>query len=90
MWAGDPNAKTFPFGISCEFYRVVCFYNLQSCLMRNTFLATYHTFQCGDPKYKHLQYKTFVGNGRFVVNENPRSITVESRISEVIPSNDQD
>ncbi|KAK3339659.1 hypothetical protein B0T25DRAFT_618165 [Lasiosphaeria hispida] len=68
MWAGDPDTKTFPFGIS----------------------STYHTFQSGDPKYKHLQYKTFVGNGRFVVNENPRTITVESRISEVIPSNDLD
>ncbi|KAK0724654.1 hypothetical protein B0H67DRAFT_568453 [Lasiosphaeris hirsuta] len=68
MWAGHPDTKTFPFGIS----------------------STYHTFQSGDPKYKHLQYKTFVGNGRFVVNENPRSITVESRISEVIPSNAQD
>ncbi|KAK4673960.1 hypothetical protein QC763_0019390 [Podospora pseudopauciseta] len=67
MWAGDENAKTFPFGIS----------------------STYHTFQSGDPKYKHLQYKTFVGNGRFVVNDD-RSITVESRISEVIPSNDLD
>ncbi|KAL9629849.1 MAG: hypothetical protein Q9164_006694, partial [Protoblastenia rupestris] len=52
--------------------------------------STVHTFETGDAKYKHLEYKTFVGNGRFVVNDNPRSITVESRISEVIASNDMD
>ncbi|KAI0891390.1 hypothetical protein F4806DRAFT_506597 [Annulohypoxylon nitens] len=50
--------------------------------------TTTHTFSTGDPKYKFLETKTFVGNGRFVINENPRSITVESRISEVIASND--
>ncbi|KAI2463318.1 hypothetical protein F4781DRAFT_437551 [Annulohypoxylon bovei var. microspora] len=50
--------------------------------------TTTHTFSTGDPKYKHLEKKTFVGNGRFVINENPRSITVESRISEVVASND--
>lgn len=85
MWAGDPNAKTFPFGISGMYYDWAL--ALKSGL---TTLATYHTFKSGDPRYKELQYKTFVGNGRFIVNENPRSVTVESRISEVIASNDFD
>ncbi|RAO73523.1 uncharacterized protein BHQ10_009535 [Talaromyces amestolkiae] len=68
MFEKDPNAKTFPFGIS----------------------STVHTFRTGNPKYKHLENKTFVGNGRFVITQNPFSITVESRISEVIPSCDMD
>ncbi|KAL5120858.1 hypothetical protein ACEQ8H_001339 [Pleosporales sp. CAS-2024a] len=74
MWAGDANAKTFPFGISGKREQA----------------HDYHSNESGHGKYKHLQYKVFVGNGRFVVNENPRSFTVESRISEVIPSNDMD
>ncbi|RWA11906.1 hypothetical protein EKO27_g3190 [Xylaria grammica] len=52
--------------------------------------TTVHSFSTGEPKYKHLEQKTFVGNGRFVIGENPRTICVESRISEVIASCDGD
>ena len=52
--------------------------------------TTFHTFQVGDPKYKFLEKNTFVGNGRFIVKNDPRKVTVESRISQVVPSADMD
>lgn len=42
--------------------------------------------QVGDPNYKDLENSTWVGNGRFVL-EGER-LSVESRVSKVIPSTD--
>ncbi|KAF2136925.1 uncharacterized protein K452DRAFT_322081 [Aplosporella prunicola CBS 121167] len=49
-----------------------------------------HTFEAGDPRYSFLGHHKFVGNGRFVVQQNPTRITVETRISQVVPSTDED
>ncbi|KAJ8096593.1 hypothetical protein POJ06DRAFT_241250 [Lipomyces tetrasporus] len=45
-----------------------------------------HTFFSGDPTLKELENMTLVGNGRMLVDEETRAITVESRISKVVPA----
>lgn len=44
--------------------------------------------QVGDAKYQDLVNSTWVGNGRFVVDNG--KLTVESRVSKLIPSRDMD
>lgn len=51
-------------------------------------LAMYLTFEVGSGKYKQLENCTFVGNGRFVVEDG--KISVESRWSVVVPSTASD
>ncbi|KAH8645852.1 hypothetical protein BGZ60DRAFT_424898 [Tricladium varicosporioides] len=48
-----------------------------------------HTFQSGHPTFSGLENSTFAGNGRMLVHED-RSITVESRISLVVPATGMD
>ncbi|KAK2749196.1 hypothetical protein FQN57_006811 [Myotisia sp. PD_48] len=50
--------------------------------------TTIHGFECGHPKYKFLENHSWVGNGRFVVGDG--TLTVESRVSQVVPSKDMD
>ncbi|KAJ5765404.1 hypothetical protein N7520_004963 [Penicillium odoratum] len=45
-----------------------------------------HQFHSGDPALEELQNMTLVGNGRMLVDEETRVITVESRISRVVPA----
>ncbi|KUL87833.1 hypothetical protein ZTR_03136 [Talaromyces verruculosus] len=45
-----------------------------------------HQFHSGDPAFDELQNMTLVGNGRMLVDEETRVITVESRISRVVPA----
>ncbi|OOQ83532.1 hypothetical protein PEBR_34492 [Penicillium brasilianum] len=45
-----------------------------------------HQFHSGDPALDELQNMTLVGNGRMLVDEETRVITVESRISRVVPA----
>ncbi|KAF2846073.1 hypothetical protein T440DRAFT_493013 [Plenodomus tracheiphilus IPT5] len=45
-----------------------------------------HTFQSGAEGLRDLENTTFIGNGRMLVNEETRKITVESRISKVVPA----
>ncbi|KAG2001025.1 hypothetical protein GB937_010589 [Aspergillus fischeri] len=45
-----------------------------------------HSFFSGDPSLKELDNMTLVGNGRMLVDPDTRVITVESRISRVIPA----
>ncbi|KAF2727829.1 hypothetical protein EJ04DRAFT_529110 [Polyplosphaeria fusca] len=68
MFAGDPDAKTLPFGAS----------------------VSRHTFRTGAEKYKFLEDGEWVGNSRHVVKNDPRSITVEIRISQVVASTDME
>lgn len=44
--------------------------------------------QVGDAKYQDLVNSTWVGNGRFVVDNG--KLTVETRVSKLIPSRDMD
>ncbi|KAL0639487.1 hypothetical protein Q9L58_001516 [Maublancomyces gigas] len=48
----------------------------------------YLTFEVGSGKYKELENCTFVGNGRFIVEDG--KISVESRWSVVVPSTASD
>lgn len=50
--------------------------------------ATIHTFETGTPELKELENSHWMGNGRFVLGEN--GLTVESRVSKVIPSTAMD
>ncbi|KAI9785104.1 MAG: hypothetical protein M1816_000515 [Peltula sp. TS41687] len=50
--------------------------------------TTTHTMQVGDPKLKVLENCTFVGNGRFVVEDG--KVTAESRVSKVVASTEMD
>ncbi|KAL8776107.1 MAG: hypothetical protein Q9203_002632 [Teloschistes exilis] len=54
--------------------------------------TTIHTFESGHPKYKFLENKSWVGNGRFVVHPEGvlKGLIVESRVSEVDASTDMD
>ncbi|KAJ4293184.1 hypothetical protein N0V90_008466 [Kalmusia sp. IMI 367209] len=52
--------------------------------------VTEHRFQTGAAKYKFLENSQWVGNGRFIVSNDPRTVTVESRISQVVASTDMD
>ncbi|GAB1214365.1 hypothetical protein ATERTT37_003527 [Aspergillus terreus] len=45
-----------------------------------------HSFFSGDPSLSELENMTLVGNGRMLVDPETRVITVESRISRVIPA----
>ncbi|KAJ9239473.1 hypothetical protein DTO207G8_918 [Paecilomyces variotii] len=45
-----------------------------------------HQFFSGDPALRDLENMTLVGNGRMLVDEETRVITVESRISKVVPA----
>jgi Protein of unknown function (DUF3237) len=45
-----------------------------------------HTFHSGAEELRELEDTTFVGNGRMLVDEKTRLITVESRISTVVPA----
>ncbi|KAI9046046.1 DUF3237 domain-containing protein [Aspergillus affinis] len=45
-----------------------------------------HTFHSGDPELQELQNFTLIGNGRMLVDEKTRIITVESRLSKVVPA----
>ncbi|KAH8429234.1 hypothetical protein N8T08_007198 [Aspergillus melleus] len=45
-----------------------------------------HTFHSGDPELQELQNFTLIGNGRMLVDEKTRVITVESRLSKVVPA----
>ncbi|KAI9370400.1 hypothetical protein BJX61DRAFT_96107 [Aspergillus egyptiacus] len=45
-----------------------------------------HSYLSGDPALKELENMTFVGNGRLLVDEQTRVITVESRVSKVVPA----
>lgn len=51
-------------------------------------IATYLTFEVGSGKYKELENYTFVGNGRFIVQDG--KVSVESRISVVVSSTEKD
>ncbi|KAF3009314.1 hypothetical protein E8E15_002612 [Penicillium rubens] len=50
--------------------------------------TTIHTFETGTPELKELENSHWMGNGRFVLGEN--GLTVESRVSKVIPSTAMD
>jgi hypothetical protein len=57
--------------------------------LRESPMRTEHRFQAGAPELKFLENYKWVGNGRIVVGENAegeRTVTVESRISQVVPS----
>ncbi|KAJ5712066.1 hypothetical protein N7488_006222 [Penicillium malachiteum] len=45
-----------------------------------------HQFHSGDQALEELQNMTLVGNGHMLVDEETRVITVESRISRVVPA----
>lgn len=49
-------------------------------------LATIHTFEVGKEELKDLENCHWVGNGRFILSET--GLTVESRVSKLIPSTD--
>lgn len=49
-------------------------------------IAGSHQFFSGDPALRDLENMTLVGNGRMLVDEETRVITVESRISKVVPA----
>ncbi|KAF2137748.1 uncharacterized protein K452DRAFT_235268 [Aplosporella prunicola CBS 121167] len=67
-----PTSKSVPFGFS-------------STLSRRMQTGA-HTFQSGGDGLRELENMTFIGNGRMLVNEETRVITVESRISRVVPA----
>ncbi|ROT41102.1 hypothetical protein SODALDRAFT_396764 [Sodiomyces alkalinus F11] len=50
--------------------------------------TTAHTFEVGNTDLKVLENAHWVGNGRFILGET--GLTVESRVSKVIPSTDMD
>ncbi|KAJ6153529.1 hypothetical protein N7470_006488 [Penicillium chermesinum] len=50
--------------------------------------TTIHTFETGTPELKELENSHWMGNGRFVLGEN--GLTVESRVSKVVPSTAMD
>ncbi|KAH8704709.1 hypothetical protein BGW36DRAFT_353159 [Talaromyces proteolyticus] len=50
--------------------------------------TTIHTFEVGNPEYSDLQNSSWAGNGRFVLADG--KLTVESRVSKVVPSTDMD
>lgn len=51
--------------------------------------ASHHTFEVGDAKYKELENRTWVGNGRFIVHEDG-TLSVEVKISSVVASTDME
>ncbi|RDW80310.1 hypothetical protein BP6252_04948 [Coleophoma cylindrospora] len=51
--------------------------------------TTLHTFEAGVPELKDLENCHWVGNGRFILGED-KGLTVESRISKVVPSTAMD
>jgi hypothetical protein len=85
IFAFSPESKTIPFGASCKLSLHVATLGHQLTLL----LATLHTFEAGAPELKDLENCHWVGNGRFIIGEGG-SITVESRISKVVPSTDMD
>ncbi|KAL2807715.1 hypothetical protein BJX63DRAFT_436767 [Aspergillus granulosus] len=50
--------------------------------------STIHTFETGVEELKDLENAHWVGNGRFILGET--GLTVESRVSKVVPSTDMD
>ncbi|ORY03473.1 hypothetical protein BCR34DRAFT_667402 [Clohesyomyces aquaticus] len=50
--------------------------------------TTIHTFETGHPELKDLENCQWVGNGRFILAET--GLTVESRVSKIVPSTDMD
>lgn len=55
-------------------------------ILLTTSIAGAHEFFSGDLALKDLENMTLVGNGRMLVDEETRVITVESRISKVVPA----
>lgn len=52
-------------------------------------VATNFTFEVGSGKYKDLENRTFVGNGRFIIGD-VGQVSVETRVSVVVPSTASD
>lgn len=56
-----------------------------SCAARNTrlilFPATHVTFETDSPEFRLLEQRIYVGNGRFIVDD--EGLTVEYKISQV-------
>lgn len=84
-FSGNAEEGKMPFGQSSKFQGSLVSY-LGTRLI--CVLATYLTFEVGNGKYKELENCTFVGNGRFIVEDG--RITVESRWSVVVPSTASD
>ncbi|KAL9095958.1 MAG: hypothetical protein Q9165_001956 [Trypethelium subeluteriae] len=45
-----------------------------------------HYFHSGAEKLKGLEYMTFIGNSRMILNEETKALQVETRISKVVPA----
>lgn len=58
------------------------------CTQLMCVLATNLTFEVGSGKYKDLENHTFVGNGRFIIEDG--QVSVETRASVVVPSTASD
>lgn len=78
-----PDSESVPFGFSSEF----SFSHVMSgWIHTKQSQAGAHSFFSGDPSLSELENMTLVGNGRMLVDPETRVITVESRISRVIPA----
>ncbi|KAG2416286.1 hypothetical protein HFD88_007501 [Aspergillus terreus] len=78
-----PDSESVPFGFSSEF----SFSHVMSGpIHTKQSQAGAHPFFSGDPSLSELENMTLVGNGRMLVDPETRVITVESRISRVIPA----
>ena len=82
IFGNSPNAKTIPFGLSSmsKTPSAVDIWERD----RLTTLGFTHSFEVGEGQYKELENCTWVGNGRFIVEDG--GIMLESRVSKLVPS----
>jgi len=79
------DSVSVPFGFSSECF-LLAMAMIETLSERNNVLAGAHSFFSGEPSFKELENMTLVGNGRMLVDPETRVITVESRLSRVVPA----
>ena len=85
--AQKPDAKSTEFGNSCRFpsigYSVLAISLPRWCCFLTILLVIEMRFETGDEKLKSLETGTFVGAGRFKV-EQGKPVVVEYKLSKVV------
>ena len=86
IFGKSPDAKTIPFGLS-SMSKTPYAAEIWECDLL-TMLGFTHSFEVGEGQYRELENWTWVGNGRFVVEDG--GIALESRVSKLVPSTAMD